>query len=423
MEIPVADRFTFRAQELPQKLSQALEETLTGYWLCEFLMLDRNRRVEPCYIGLSKGRIIFSGQQLCWQTLLKTLQRYIPRLRSDAAKQAIYTVQQQFSSMPQASQPVGLLELFDECYRLSLMSPEEVKEAFRLKILSDFDTYLFNYPGKAQFLPSFQLADQTPIIGFDLEELLFEAKQRQTWWNMLQSQIPSMSCIPVLNQQAIRASNLTLEQKQRLELLAANGKTLDEIAFGLAQDSLEVAKFFAKLKNEGLLTLTSSVVPQVVNVSAHQSFIPEIFVVDDSPLLLKQFENLVTRWGYQVRTSANPQTVVETMLRINPAIVFLDVNMPGISGFDLVKQIRRCPEFATLPLIILTAEKTLTNNWRARWSGCRFLTKPLQTSEVSQFQMELRLLLEDMVPLHPSHQPKLRTYQGESHYQLRDISV
>ncbi|WAL61900.1 response regulator [Thermocoleostomius sinensis] len=421
MDIPVTDRFAFQAQELPQKLNQVLEETLTGYWRCELLRFDRKRRIEPFYVGLLKGRVVCSGQQISWQTLLEVLQRYIPRFRNEAVH-SLLAVRQELSLTSQSTKPTGLPELFEECYRLNLISPQEVSEAMRLKILADFDTYLFDYPGQAQFIPSFHLGDQVPIAGFNLRELLIEAKQRQVWWNKLQTQIPSMSCVPVLNQRAVQASNLTPEQKQRLESLTSMGKSLDELAIAFAQDSLEIAKVFAKLMSEGLLTLTSSTHSSKVPPAVHSRATPEILVVDDSPLLLKQFENLVTRWGYQVNTSINPETVIEKMLDIHPAIVFLDINMPGISGFDLVKQIRRCPEFTTIPLIILTAEKTLTNNWRARWSGCRFLSKPLAASEVSQFQMELRLLLEEMVPL-PASGFTRPAYQSENHYQLRDSSV
>lgn len=420
MEISVSDSFTFQAQELPQKLSQTLEETLTGYWCFEFLPFERNHRSQPYYLGLLKGRVVFSGQQVSWQALLKTLQQYIPRLRSDAAKHSLLAVQQRLHPSLRNAQPNELLQLFDECYRLSLITPQEVIEALRLKILSDFDTCLFKCAGQARFIPALQIGSQVPIAGFDLPDLLAESRRRQIWWNSLQAQIPSMSCIPVLNQQVVRASNLTPEQKQRLEMLVSNGKTLDEIAVAFAQDPLEIAKIFAKLISEGLITLTSSV---ACSDQTTADLSPEILVVDDSPLLLKQFENLVTRWGYQVNTSTDPNAVIETMLRTQPAIVFLDINMPGISGFDLVKQIRRCPELVAIPLIMLTAEKTLTNNWRARWSGCRFLTKPLMTSEVSQFQMELRLLLEEMLPLHTSDRLKHPVYGSESRYQLRDSSV
>jgi CheY-like chemotaxis protein len=155
-----------------------------------------------------------------------------------------------------------------------------------------------------------------------------------------------------------------------------------------------VAKVFAKLISEGLVTFQPS----------SESVLPTVFVIDDSPLLLKQFESLVASWGYAVRSFSDPVTALQTLGHSHPSVIFLDINMPDITGFDLVKQIRRQPDLVSVPLIILTAEKTLSNNWRARWSGCRFLSKPLIPDDIQPFQMELRMLLEELTPRdqHPS---------------------
>ncbi|NJP10021.1 MAG: response regulator [Leptolyngbyaceae cyanobacterium RU_5_1] len=231
-------------------------------------------------------------------------------------------------------------------------------------------------------------------LGFELKDLLIQTKERQAWWQRLHAQIPSMESVPVLNTEALKFSNLRAEQKQRLQAMMSGSKTLNEIASALAQDSLEIAKIFAKLINEQLVTLA----PPIAKATS------EIVVVDDSPLLLKQFENLVANWGYQVQLFHDPSLALHTVTHSNPAVIFLDINMPDITGFDLVKQIRRQSHLTSVPIIMLTAEKTLTNNWRARWSGCRFLSKPLTPDEVPAFQMELRMLLAGLIPLEPQSQ-------------------
>ncbi len=399
MVIPATYGFAFQAQELPQKLSQIsqvmLKGMLTGYWLCEFPVAYQTSQVRPLYIALLRGRVVFSGnQQISWSDLIKILQRYVPRLRSSSARQAIATLEQRLLAEQSNSGSVGLLKLLGELNKLDLVNTDEVSQALRSKILSDFDEYLFNYSGQAQFLPSPQLYTQSPILGFELETLLADAQRRQSLWRKLRIQIPSMESIPSLNYEAVMRSHLSIEQKHRLENLVLNRKTLADIAAMLAQDPLEIAKGFVKLIGEGLITLELP----------HHALAPEITIVDDSPLILKQFKNLVTKWGYQVKVSQTPTTALQTMLSSNPALIFLDVNMPEISGFDLVKQIRRQPELASVPLVMLTAEKTLSNNWRAQWSGCRFLTKPLSSQDVPQFQIELQLLLKELAPLHGSNQ-------------------
>ncbi|NJL42863.1 MAG: hypothetical protein HC935_04840 [Pseudanabaena sp. SU_2_4] len=64
----------------------------------------------------------------------------------------------------------------------------------------------------------------------------------------------------------------------------------------------------------------------------------------------------------------------------------------------MIKQIRRQPSLAPIPVVLLTAEKTLSNQWRAQWANCKFLSKPSTTQEVSSFRTELYALLQEMVP-------------------------
>lgn len=392
--------FKFQAQELPEKLRQISQQLPTGYWLFEFPDLPEATRENTWYFALSRSQVVFSGdQQISWQQFLKCFQRYVPRFRSESVKAAILHLENQFSSGGQDNESKLLCNRLNKLYELNLISPNEVREALRLNILSDCDTYLFNYAGQAHCLPLPEAEISSLLVGFDLEDLMTKAKERQVWWLKLQSLIPSMESVPVLNETAITAGNLTPEQKQWLKTLVSNGKTLNDIAIGLGQDPLETAKLFARLVHERLVTLISS-----ENKAGH-----EIFVVDDSQILLKQFENLVTSWGYRVCTFDDPQIALQKIPSSNPAVIFLDINMPHINGFDLIMHIRRQSNLSTVPLVMLTAEKTLSNNWRSRLSGCRFLSKPLSSDEIPKFHLELRELLTEVMPIY--QQP---AYQGRS---------
>ncbi len=398
MKVLESHSFKFKEQELPQQLLPLSQESLTGYWLFEFPSLSGTNSTNSWYLGLFQGQVVFSGnQQLNWQELLKIFQRYLPRLQKAEVRQVIQVWEQQFIQEKSQRQSVLLFELLDKLQQLTSITREEMREALRLRILSDFDTYLFNYPGQAQFLSSSQLDLQTPLGGFEIKDLLDPAQARQTLWHKLKVTIPSLESVPVLNSEVVKAANLTSQQRLWLETLTSKGKNLNEIANSLAQDSLEVAKIFANLIGNNFVKLKSSTI-----TATH-----EVFVVDDSPLILKQFESLVTSWGYSVRSFQDPEIVLEAIKTANPSVFFLDINMPSITGFDLVKEIRRQPQLVSVPIIMLTAEQTLTNNWRARWSGCQFLNKPLRPNEVPKFKNDLRILLAELL-LNPS-------ISGESH--------
>ncbi|MFM7599587.1 MAG: response regulator [Pseudanabaena sp.] len=126
---------------------------------------------------------------------------------------------------------------------------------------------------------------------------------------------------------------------------------------------------------------------------------PRVFIVDDSPVLLQQMQRLLISWGYQVDFTDDAEAATDKILEYKPTIVFIDINMPSLNGFDLIKQIRRQRELAALSLVLVTAENSMTNNFRARWANCRFLAKPRSSSDTPKFRDELRNLLREIAPL------------------------
>lgn len=124
-----------------------------------------------------------------------------------------------------------------------------------------------------------------------------------------------------------------------------------------------------------------------------------IFIVDDSPILLKQLANLIESWGYEVNITSNATNAIAQMLPLRPALIFLDLNMPGTNGFELIKQIRRQPELNLTPLVMITAENNVANSFRAKWANCRFLAKPKTTTDTTEFRSQLRSLLRELAPL------------------------
>jgi CheY-like chemotaxis protein len=150
---------------------------------------------------------------------------------------------------------------------------------------------------------------------------------------------------------------------------------------------MEIAKIFAKLVNAEIIQL----------VTPEQLVVPTIMVIDDSPLVLRQFHQWIGILGYQVIPCQHAEQAVNIIKQTQPSLIFLDINMPKISGFDLVKQIRIVPAIAKIPVVILTAEQKLSNKWRAQWSNCEFLTKPISAEELHAFPSNLQTLIQTLL--------------------------
>ncbi len=105
---------------------------------------------------------------------------------------------------------------------------------------------------------------------------------------------------------------------------------------------------------------------------------PIVQIVDDSPTVRKLVATTLTNAGYQVVESGDGYEAAERV-RLNgaPQLFLLDVNMPGMDGFELCKVLRGNPETAKVPIIFLTGKDGFFNKLRGQWAGAaEYLTKP-----------------------------------------------
>ncbi len=376
--IATINQFSFSARELPAKLLEHIRSGETGYWQHEF---DRLADRQPTFywnLGIANGRILYSGNRV-WsaQMLLRISERYVPSIRN-APRGQIETLRSKIQA-----EKLSSAEVFAMMKQSNIITEQQLLEALRNKILNDLDIYLLMGGGSAKFIAE-DLHNQLPVIGFSPIDLLAEAEQRQLQWTQLREHIPSMKLCPAIDREAMTKANLPDSQRQRIEKMAQSDKSLNSIAEGMARDNLEVAQMFAKLGRIGLVTF-----------QPHQKHvIATVMVIDDSPVLLSQFNHWVSALGYVVTTCQDAKNAIAAIKTAKPSVIFIDINMPEISGFELVKQIRQQPDLRSIPLTILTGEQKLSNKWRAQWSGCEFLTKPLTSTGVSDFQVQL----EELIP-------------------------
>ncbi len=377
------DQFSFAARELPQQLLARINAGTSGYWEHQFDRLaDRS---EPlCWnLGIANGQIVYAGTRL-WssQSLLRVAQRYIFNTRHALVKPRFELLKVKVDE-----KSLTPMQLLADLKQARIFDDEQLIKAIQIKILDDLDIYLAMGEGEAKFTSDPELPLQLPISGFDPVALFDEAIRRQARWEELKQQIPSMSLVPLLDLEMMVKAKIPEGQQQRIENLVKSGNSLNSIAEEMARDTLEIADMFAKLVRVGAIRFTS--LPKNAPMT--------IVAIDDSPLMLTQFERLLSGMGYSVVVCQEANLAIETMLRVKPAAVFIDLNMPGISGFELIKKIRQQSQLNAIPIAILTGEQKIANRWRAQWSGCEFLTKPLNPGSVKDFQVQLEELLPKLL--------------------------
>ena len=81
----------------------------------------------------------------------------------------------------------------------------------------------------------------------------------------------------------------------------------------------------------------------------------KILCVDDDRLLLGLFSDALASRGFQALTATNGPSGIATAKKERPDLIFLDVMMPRMSGFEVCRQLRADPNLKDTPIILLTA--------------------------------------------------------------------
>ncbi len=103
-----------------------------------------------------------------------------------------------------------------------------------------------------------------------------------------------------------------------------------------------------------------------------------VMVVDDDPLLLEGVSALLSRQGMTVTTLVEPSQFWETLEAATPDLLILDLDMPTHDGIELCLAVRTDPQWATLPILFLTADTTAPSIDRVFAAGADdFVTKPV----------------------------------------------
>lgn len=109
-----------------------------------------------------------------------------------------------------------------------------------------------------------------------------------------------------------------------------------------------------------------------------------IMMIDDEPITMEIVQILLEEAGYQhFEMVDNPAKAMHTLEEVRPDLLLLDLMMPDISGFDILKSVRAHPKLKHLPVLILTSSSENTDKLLALDLGATdFLSKPVDPIEL-----------------------------------------
>ncbi len=110
----------------------------------------------------------------------------------------------------------------------------------------------------------------------------------------------------------------------------------------------------------------------------------KVLVVEDEPDTAEMFAEMLRLRGYRVFKSNGSASAMRHLALDKPDAVVLDVMMPGVSGLEVLRFMRREPAFEKIPVIVVSAKSLLSDIRDGMDAGATlYLTKPVAYSELT----------------------------------------
>jgi CheY-like chemotaxis protein len=101
-------------------------------------------------------------------------------------------------------------------------------------------------------------------------------------------------------------------------------------------------------------------------------------IIDDNKQMAEALEQMLKLWDIPTRIALTPSAAMAILVEATPRMVFLDINMPGVDGFEVLGYLKREPRLAGSPVIVVTSDDQPETAQRALAGGAEaIIIKPV----------------------------------------------
>ncbi|HTV84139.1 MAG TPA: response regulator [Dyella sp.] len=110
-----------------------------------------------------------------------------------------------------------------------------------------------------------------------------------------------------------------------------------------------------------------------------------VLVVDDSPTIRAVLGKMLGQEGYAVQKAVDGESAIEAAHNEQPELIFLDIVLPGINGFAVLRALRHDPLTRHIPIVMISGNQQATEQFYVqRFGADDFIKKPFGLREVQQ---------------------------------------
>ena len=116
----------------------------------------------------------------------------------------------------------------------------------------------------------------------------------------------------------------------------------------------------------------------------------KILIVEDNALNIKLFCDLLAAHGHQPEAVTDSRNALDAARQFDPDLVITDIQLPHVSGLDLIRMIRKDERLASVPIMAVTAYSARGDEERIRAAGAQaYVSKPISVVKFAQTVEEL----------------------------------
>ena len=280
-------------------------------------------------------------------------------------------------------------------------------DTFSNLIREKFDEFFFDIIQLSQtkqftFTSNPTSGDSLLSYGLKVSLTLIPLKQAfdrslETWsqWCDRSLETISPNLAPIVQDKQRLALQVSAKTYENLLKIIDGHHTLRDLAVITNQDIIPLTVSLISYLDSGLFKLEEieDISKSSLNISARspkqkspsdrERLTITVACIDDSPQALGIMAEILQRAEFNFIGIKDPLEAIPKLLLSNPDIIFLDVAMPLMNGYEVCAQLRRVPELEKIPVVMLTVQDGMVDRVRAKMAGASgFISKPITAARI-----------------------------------------
>ena len=264
-----------------------------------------------------------------------------------------------------------------------------------------FDLLQYGQGQKLSFRSQPEIFINRPLVLVNTEEVISQAESEWATWDKQKLANISPNKTPVIRHPVQLYRQTTPIIYQNLVQVITGKRTLREIAIEIDEDLLLLTRSLTRYIQTGIVELIelpdlklpkigNKVLPdrpeKLLSAPIARSQSPKVKLVvciDDSPQVCELMRSIITDAGYRFIAIQDSTQALPRLLENKPDLIFLDLVMPKVNGYEVCGQISRISSLSKTPIVILTSKDGLLDRLRSKVVGAsEFICKPITKESI-----------------------------------------